>query len=202
MAAKIQTVSKKIMRRIYSHKRGWVFVPIDFVDFEGRKPALKALAKLTSQGKIRRITKGFYYYPRFHHFLGEVPPDYEQIAKAIARKNGLRIQRTGAYAANILGLSDQVPAQIVFLTDGSSRTVSIGNQRITFKKTATLYMVTAGRISGLVIQALRYLGKDSVDHVTINKLKRCLSQKDKKQLFRDISLAPAWISEVIRKIAQ
>ena len=63
-------------------------------------------------------------------------------------------------------------------------------------------MVTAGRISGLVIQALRYLGKSSVGLETINKLKRRLSQKDKKQLWRDISFAPAWISEVIRKITQ
>lgn len=163
-------IDKSVLQRIHGHGRGWVFIPSDFFDFAGREPAWNTLVRLTHQGKIRRITKGFYYYPRFHHFWGEVSPNYEEIAKAIARKNGWRIQRTGAHAANILGLSDQVPAQIVFLTDGSGRTVTIGNQRIKFKKTATLYMTTAGKISGLVIQALRYLGKHNVDNNVVRAL--------------------------------
>lgn len=193
-------LDKIILKRIYNHGRGWVFVPSDFFDFAGREPVWKALAKLTNQGKIRRITKGFYHYSILHHYLGEVPPSYEQIAKAIARKNGWRLQHSGAYAANILGLSEQVPAKIVFLTDGSGHAVSFGNQRIIFKKTATLFMATAGKISGLVIQALRYLGKDNVDAKVINALQSRLSPKDKKQLMRDIGFTPDWISDVFRKI--
>ncbi len=100
---------------------------------------------------------------------------------------------------NILGLSEQVPAKIVFLTDGSGRTVSIGNQRIVFKKTATFYMATAGRISGLVIQALRYLGKDNVDANVIRTLQTRLSPKDKRQLMCDIGFTPGWISDIFRK---
>ena len=79
-------IDKSVLKRIYNHGRGWVFVPSDFFDFAGREPAWKVLAKLTSQGKIRRITKGFCYYPILHYSIGEVPPAYEQIAKAIVEK--------------------------------------------------------------------------------------------------------------------
>jgi len=193
--------TKSILKKVYAHGRGWVFTSSDFVDLESLSVVGKVLTRLTNKGTIRRIARGLYYFPKHSDFLGELSPSYDYVAKAIARKYSLRLQYTGAHAANYLGLSLQVPAKIVFLTDGSSRTVTVGNQRMIFKKTSLKYM-GASQIGGLVIQALRFTGKDYVDDKVIRKLQRQLSYKHKKQLLRDIVCAPAWISDIIRKIVR
>ncbi|MDD5156336.1 MAG: DUF6088 family protein [Candidatus Omnitrophica bacterium] len=149
---------------------------------------------------MRRLARGLYDYPRKHPDFGDVPPSVDRLAAALAEKDNLKIQPSGAYAANLLGLSDQVPAKIVFLTDGSSRMVQIGNWNIKLKKTTPKNMATAGRVSGLVIQALRYMKQENIDDMIINKLKRRLSVEDKKQLVSDLRYAPAWIGEIFKQL--
>ena len=129
-------------------------------------------------------------------------PTAEQIALALAGKDSLRIQPSGAYAANQLGLSEQIPAKLIFLTDGANRKVKVGNQEIHLKQTTPKNMKTAGSVSGLVIQALRYLGKEHVDKRIIAILGRRLSTDDRRQLLKDIRYAPAWIGVIFRRLAE
>lgn len=197
-----QTIDNKVTYRIYGNKRGWVFTPSNFYDMGSQFAVRKTLERLAKTGIIRRLAKGLYDYPKRHPVLGVLSPDYRQVGKAIARQNKLRLLPSGAYAANLLGLSEQVPARIIFLTDGYARKIAFGKQEIILQKTTPKNMAASGRISGLVIQALRYLGKAHVDSQTINKLKRLLSKKDKDQLLRDISCAPAWIGEIFRKVVK
>jgi len=197
-----QTIDKVVTYRIYGNKRGWVFTPSSFYDIGSQFAVRKTLERLTMAGIIRRLSPGLYDYPKRHPVLGDLLPNYEQIGRALARQSKLRLQPSGAYAANLLGLTEQVPAKIIFLTDGSTRKVVIGKQEIIFRKTTPKNMAASGRISGLVIQALRYLGKVNVDSQTINKLKKRLSRKDKDQLLRDISCAPAWIGEIFRRMVK
>ena len=83
---------------------------------------------------LRRLARGLYEYPREHPELGTLSPDIQKVAKALAGKDRIRLQPAGAYAANLLGLSEQVPAKAVFLTDGPSRTVKIGGQEIQLRR--------------------------------------------------------------------
>jgi predicted transcriptional regulator of viral defense system len=161
-----------------------------------------SLKELCDKGQIRRLARGLYDYPRTHPKLGDLSPTPEQIAQALADKDSSRIQPSGAYAANLLGLSEQVPAKVVFLTDATDRRVSVGRQEIILKRTTPKNMATAGRISGLVIQALRHLGKDHVDDAVVDKLARRLSADDRRQLMKDIRYAPAWIGGIIRGLAE
>jgi len=140
--------------------------------------------------------------PRTHAILGPLLPSAGDIAKAIAGKGKLRLQPSGAYAANLLGLTEQVPMKLVFLTDGMSRTVQIGNQSILLKHTTPRNMATAGRISGLVIQALRHFKQEHIDEQMVKTLRARLSADDKAVLLADIPLAPVWIASVMRQIAQ
>lgn len=195
-----QAIANKVLSRIYGNKRGWVFTPIHFLDLGSRSAVSTALERLVERGTIRRLTRGLYDYPKKHPDLGDLPANYEQIGKALAGKDNLRIQPSGAYAANLLGLTEQVSAKIIFLTDGANRSVNIGNQKIILKRTTPKNMAAAGRISGLVIQALRHLSKDYVDAKIIKKLRRRLSPEDKHQLLRDIRYAPAWIGEIFREL--
>ncbi len=149
---------------------------------------------------VRRLARGLYYLPRQHPLLGELRPAPDEVIAALTAKHQLRTQPTGAHAANLLGLSEQVPLRLVYLTDGPPRRIRIGKQEIVLKRTTPKNMATAGRVSGLVIQALRYLGKTHVDTTTVATLRRRMAPRDRKQLLADASLAPAWIGEVMQTV--
>jgi hypothetical protein len=72
---------------------------------------------------------------------------------------------------------------------------------VVLKQTTPARLATAGRVSGTVAQALRFLRKDQVDETVIEKLRARLSKADKEQLLRDIPLVPAWVGEIFRQIA-
>jgi hypothetical protein len=140
-------------------RRGAVFTPARFLDLGTRGAIRLALFRLVKRRLIRRLTRGLFDYPRIHPELGQLSPSAEKIAQALAKNDRIRIQPAGAYAANLLGLSEQVPAKVVFLTDGPSRTVKIGRQEIHLRHTSLRHMAAADRPSGLVIQALKNLGR-------------------------------------------
>lgn len=196
----VNPIDRAMFARMKVHEGGRVFAPADFVDLGSRNAVDKALSRMAKDGKIRRVSRGLYDIPRRHPIIGATLPSVEMIVQALAGKAGARLQPTGAYAANLLGLSDQVPAKPVFLTDGRSRRVHLGKLNIALKQTSPRNMATAGRTSGLVIQALRYLGKAHVNDDTVKRLKSKLSQDDKKQLLKDMAFAPAWVGNIIRKL--
>ena len=197
-----QSIEKKVLHRISDKNRGRVFTPSHFLDLGNRAAIDQALGRLVRAGTIRRLARGFYDYPEKHPTLGDLPANYERIAQALAGRDNLKIQPSGAYAANLLGLTEQVPAKIVFLTDGANRIVRVKNQQIILRRTTPKNMATAGRVSGLVIQALRYMKQENIDDKIINKLKRRLSVEDKKQLVSDLRYAPAWVEKVVRRLQE
>lgn len=192
-------IDRAILARIQQRDERWVFSPSNFLDLGSRDSVDKALSRMAAAGAIRRVVRGLYDIPRQHPIVGMTPPSIDQVAKALAGKAATRLQPTGAYAANLLGLSDQVPAKVVFLTDGRSKRLRIGKLDIVLKQTSPRNMAMAGRISGLVVQALRYLGKSHVDNRTVKRLDRNLSADQKEQLLQDIAYAPAWIGKIIRR---
>jgi hypothetical protein len=198
----MQSIDSKILSRIYGSGRGSVFTPCRFLDLGSRDAVDKVLSRLVQKGAIRRLARGLYDYPEHHPVMGILAPSPDAIARALAGKQGIRLQPSGAYAANRLGLSTQVPARIVYLTDGPSRTVRVGNQEIRLQRTTPRSMGPADRISGLVIQALRHLGQKHVDDAVIQTLQRKLNDQDKKRLIKDIAYAPAWVGKHLREIAR
>ncbi len=197
-----KSIDSKILDRIHEQGRGSVFVPTDFLDLGSRQAVDIILHRLAKAGTIRRLTRGLYDHPRTHPELGFLAPSIEAIARALAGRNKLRLQPTGAYAANLLHLSEQVPAKIDFLTDGDSRTYRILNRTIRLKRTTPRNMTAAGRTSGLVIQAFRYIGKDHVTSDRIASLRKLLSTADRKKLAGDLPLAPAWMRPILRAVAE
>ncbi len=130
--------------------------------------------------------------------LGTVAPSADAIARALVGRDAIRLQPAGAYAVNVLGLSEQVPSRIVFLTDGPARKVNIGKQEIILKRTVPRNMAAAGRKSGTLIEALRYLGEKQVDDQVLSIVRRQLADEDRPILRKDILHAPAWIADLLR----
>ncbi len=201
MSKHTNSTDSKIVRRIRSRGRGWIFTPESFADLGTRRAIDLALMRHKNSGFIRRLGRGVYDYPEFDSQIGVLQPSTYDIADVLADRDAIRIQPTGASAANLLGLSTQVPTKTVYLTDGRSRTVHVGPRQIIFRHTTPRNMATAGKISGLVIQALRYIGRDNVDQQVIDHIERRLNSDAIKQLMKDIRYAPAWIADIIRNLS-
>jgi len=201
MGKQAASVDSLVLARIRQHRPGTVFTPADFVDLGPRNAVDLALSRNARVGAIRKLARGVYDLPRRDDRLGDLLPSPDDVASALAGRDGARLQASGAHAANLLGLSDQVPVRLTFLTDGRSRRVQLGRQEIILKHTTPRQMATAGRISGTVIQALRWLGRDHVDDRVVATLRRRLSDADKRQLQQDLRYAPTWVGDVMRRVA-
>lgn len=202
MAKHPGSIDSLVLGHIRKMKPGNVFTPIDLARLGPRTAVASALSRHLRAGVIRQAGRGLYYVPRIHRLLGEIGPNPDAIATALTGKGHLRLQPSGAYATNLLGLSEQVPLKLVYLTDGTPRRVRTGRQEIILKRTTPKNMATAGRVSGLVIQAFRHLGRSRVDDQMLHALRRRLSAADKRTLLRDIRFAPAWVAEAMRQVAQ
>src|SRR5262245_54008145 len=197
-----QSTDSKILARIRGCGRGSVLVPTDFIDLGSREAVDLALHRLAQKGTIRHLARGVYDFPKEHPVLGLLSPSADAVARALAGRDRTRLQPAGAYAANMLGLSDQVPAKAVFLTDGRSRTVKIGPTTIQLRRTTPRNMEAAGRLSGLLMQALRELGEEHMTPERREHLKRTLPAAKRRELIKDLRLAPAWMHLIFRELAE
>lgn len=201
-AASPNSLDTQISRRVQRSARGTVFTPDAFAALGSRAAIDKALQRMVARGELRRLSRGLYDKPRQDELLGTLWPSVDAIVKAVAGKDKLRTQPAGVYAANLLGLSEQVPAKVMLLTDGISRTVQAGPMRIILKRTTPRQMAAAGRLSGLVIQAFKSLGAPHITPARIERLRKTIPASERARLLQDIALAPAWMRPLLREVAR
>jgi predicted transcriptional regulator of viral defense system len=193
----MQSIQQQIFRTIRETKQGTIFFPEQFSDLGGDDAVRQALSRICKEGTIIRLSKGIYLYPIVDQEVGILYPSVETVAKAIAERDRARIQPIGAYAMNRLGLSTQVPMNVVFLTDGTPRKVQIGRNTITFKKSAPKNFSFHGKITPLVIAALKEIGIGKVTSAELQKLKQALSAESKETVTADARIAPQWITNIM-----
>ena len=192
---------EQILSRIESMAKGEVFIISDFSDLADEATVRKALSRLEEDGKIRRIMRGVYENPKFNDFLGEyVKPHPDKIAKALARNYGWTIVPCGDTALNMLGLSTQVPAVWLYVSDGNYREYTCGNFVIQFKRTTNKEISKISFKTALVIQAIKALGKDKINGDVIEKIRSLTTDEEKEQMFVEAKYATAWIYDVIKEI--
>lgn len=192
-----ESVQNKIENRITTQKRGTIFFPSDFSVLANVESVKKALLRLEKKNLLVRLAHGIYLYPKRDKILGMLYPSVDEIAQVIAKRDKARIIPTGVQALNKLGLSAQVPMKVVYLTDGSPRSIQVGMRSIKFKKTTPKNLSAKGEISGLVIQALREIGKDEVTTGQLNKIHELLKKERPKLIEHDMLLASAWIRKIM-----
>ena len=178
-----------------------VYTPFDFLDLGSPHSVGMALMRLVRSGAVRRLARGLYDVPRRHPLLGELQPIADEIAQALSRRHGALVQPAQAMAANLLNLSEQVPARAVYETDGPSRIVKVGSLTIQLKHRPPRQVRNASPMSNLVFAALRSVGKANVNQARVTHLRQTLSAKDRAALLKDLPLAPAWMHPYLRFIA-
>ncbi|GAB2632903.1 DUF6088 family protein [Belliella aquatica] len=195
----MESVEKQVEKSIKRRPLGSLFFSGDFTDLGSSDAIRKALDRLEDKMIISRISRGIYTRPKKSKLIGQVMPSAEEVAEAIIKRDKIRTMPTGAYALNALGLSTQVPMRIVLLTDGTPREIKIGKRTIKFKKTTPKNLLAKGKISRLVIQALKEIGNGNLSKVEETKILNLLKEEDKKNLIHDIELAPVWIQGIMKK---
>ena len=176
-----------------------LFFTEDFTRFGSAKAVSKVLERLVDKGEISRVARGIYTRQKNDPIYGTIKPGAEAIAEAIRRRDKSRIMPTGTQALNALGLSTQVTMNVVYLTDGAARKISVGKRKIVFKKTSTKNLAAIGKISSMAIQAMKEIGKDHITENQIEIILKQLAMEVPKRLEHDIKLAPEWIRIILRK---
>lgn len=194
---------QKIRRRIYEAETGSVFVTSDFADITDNKKSSVCLMRLTEERLLRRIMRGVYDKPEYNSFLQEyLEPAPDKVANAIARNYGWTIVPCGDTALNLLGLSTQVPAIWLYVSDGPYKEYSFNNTTIKFKHTANKGISKLSYKTSLVIQALKAHGKENIDNNVIVKLSKALTDDEKKNMLNESKSTTSWIYEYIKSIAR
>ncbi|MDX9961323.1 MAG: DUF6088 family protein [Aliarcobacter sp.] len=198
----MKSVEDRILYTIYGHGKGYAFSTSDFIKDFPTNSIDKALSMLTKKGKIRRVARGLYDYPKYSDFLQmQLGPDIEQVAFAIARKFNWQIEISGNSALNILGLSTQVPGTYLYLSNGPNRKYTINeNIIIEFKKSALKNIGFKYKESSLIVQALKALGKEHITQEVVSKIQSQISEKLYDKILEDTKTTTAWIYEIIKQI--
>ncbi|MDA2935040.1 DUF6088 family protein [Acidobacteria bacterium AH-259-D05] len=198
-----QAIEQKAYGRIRGNGRGWAFSQQDFARLGSRDGVDKALQRLLRKGTIRRVIRGIYDYPQFSDLLDQqLSPDLDQVAQALARKFGWRIQPSGAAAQNLIGLSTQVPGRIVYLSDGPDRSYGVGETLLIFEHTALKEAGFKYRESALLVQALKALRPDGITPAVIEKIRASLDHSLRRKVLVDTKTATGWVYKAIQQICR
>ena len=133
------------------------------------------------------------------HIIAPIP---DKVAHAIARNFGWTIVPCGDTALNLLGLSTQVPAVWVYVSDGTYKEYSYDNTTIQFKRTTNKEVSKLSYKTALVIQALKALGKDNIDEMVISRLQKILTAEEKKAMVSEAKAVTSWIYEYLKQICR
>lgn len=194
---------EKALYFIAGHRRGWAFSSNDLSSIFTRSEADDNLKYLAKIGKIRRINRGLYDYPKYSELLKqELSPDIDQIARALARKFNWRIEISGDSALNLLGLSTQIVAKHIYLSDGPNRKYDILGTTLEFKKSALKEIGFKHKESSLIVQALKALGKDRITPEIINKIRMKIAPEKYNKILMETKTAKIWIYETIKQICR
>jgi len=202
MGKHAHSTDSRLLSRIRRMEPGSVFMPKQFHDLGTRNAVASALKRMKAAGLVRQLSRGVYDLPIIKPAIGEVPPSSAAIARAMELSENAKVQPSGASAANMLGISEQVPARTIFLTSGPSRVIRIGKRQITFKHAAPRNMAGAGTKAGLIVSAMRHMGRGNIDASTLEAILRNIAPGERPAVARDISHAPAWIADTIRPVLE
>jgi hypothetical protein len=194
-----KSISSQIENKIKRSRPGQIILPSDFKDLGTSTAIRKTLSRLVDQKVLVRMGQGVYVIPIHDKLFGEVLPSMEEIAASLAEKEHVKIMPTGQYALNKIGLSNQVPMKMVFLTNGTKKNITIGKSSILFQPTTTKKLAMVGSISSLLFLGLEELDLNRLKESELEKIIALLKKEDQNNLKHDLKLAPARISDFVIK---
>lgn len=197
----MESCYQKIKEHMLSAENGTVFATSDFKSFGSSDAVRQALSRLAKEGTCRRAVPGIYYRSVFSSLLKkEMPPVSYDVARALARNYSWKIVPSPIHAQNDLGISTQVPAQVIYTSTGPSRKYLVGRIPIEFRQSRSKFMTHMSYKSALVTNALQDLKLFGIDDNKLFTISRRLSSDEKDVLREEICFAPVWLRPHLEKI--
>ena len=193
------TIGQEVLHKIKTADPGSILLSEDFSYLQKPDAVNTALSRYAKLKKVMRIGHGIYMKTQRGKVTSVVYPEAERVADVIAKRDRRRILPSGSYALYVLGLTTQIPVNLVYLTDGFPRKFKVGKRTVHFKQTTPKNLSLKGKHSSLVVQALREIGKGNVDKDAMEKLINVLKKEKFETLEHDMDLVPMWIGEIIAK---
>lgn len=190
-----------VLRSIEESQPHSIFFISDYTDLGAAETIRKILHEATISGLLEKAGHGIYFKPKVSRF-GKVPVPLEKIAREIADRDNCDILPSGSTAANLLGLSTQVPMNLSYITTGSTRTINIGERKISFRHASPKNFAARGKVMPLLIQGIREIGEENISGTEFEAIRRFLEKQQDPYIKEDLPLAPAWIQRVITKLMQ
>ena len=200
MRLRTQAIDDTVLRSMRARRSAAAFSAKDFAEFGNPAGVRQALSRLAKAGTIRRIRQGLYDLPREHPVMGQTAPDPMAAVRALMAGSSAAWQVSGAYAANLLGLSEQVPGRMVILTNGVPRRVALGKLTLVFRRAAPRNLLGAGRPAGLVIQAIRHLRERGLEPERLEQLRNRLDAETRSDLAALTPQLPAWMRPIVERL--
>ena len=172
------SIANTVYKKIHSLKPGSVFCAVDFSTIGAKGNIDVILHRLAHSGFIRKLGVGLYDKPIHSDLLGDLSPNISDVISAYSRRTGHTISVDPLTAANLLNLTTQIPAQLTYLTNGKSHSISICGIDINFVHAAPKKLVGTNTSIGTIIQSLHYFGKKAIPMALAKKLAKTLSKKD------------------------
>ena len=189
--------TRNIFERIASLAGGSIIFASDFLDICTERQAGRVLTELESKGDIKRLARGIYCKPTFTRF-GPLYPDISKIVEAVAHRDYAQVLPSGSSAANMLGLSTQVPMTYTFITSGSARQLTVDGKTINLQRAVPRNFAYKTRLAALVVQALKATGADNIGSEEISALKNAINKNPDTAEFRsDVLQMPVWMKTII-----
>ena len=154
----------------------------------------QVLARMVKSGELRRLARGVFVKPKQVIGVGELLPSVSEITEVIAHSSGETIAIHGAEAARQLQLTTQVPMQLVYYTNGTSRKLKIGARTVEFKHVSPNKLLLSGTLAGTVVSALSYLGREQVTTQTIQTIQRRLEKQEFASVVQQVEHMPGWMA--------
>ena len=192
-------IKNTVMKSIEQGSPHSIFFISDFTRYGSAETIRKILYEATITGLLEKAGHGIYIKPKISRF-GYVPVPLETIARKIAERDKCEILPTGNTAANLIGLSTQVPMNLSYITTGSTRTIKIGERKISFQHASPKNFAGKGSTMPLLIQGIREIGEKNMTGTDYEAIKRFIDNQNDPYLQEDLPLAPVWIQRIIKNL--
>lgn len=194
-------IKHNVMKSIDESQPHSIFFISDYADLGAAETIRKILHEATISGVLEKAGHGIYIKPKISRF-GKVPVPLEKIAREIAARDKCQILPTGSTAANLIGLSTQVPMNLSYITTGSTRAIKIGDRKISFRHASPKNFAAKGSVIPLLIQGIKEIGAENISGVEYEAIRLFIDKQQDPYLQEDLQLAPAWIQRIIMKLMQ
>ena len=158
----------------------------------------QALSRLARRGRLMRICQGVYMRPIETRF-GKCAPAIEKVIASLSELWGEVIVPCGGGAANVLGLTTQVPVRMVYVTSGPDRRLWFGARQVVLRHAPRWQLVAPNRLAGMIVRALAWLGPMEVED-GLERLVPRISAEDLAELASVRAVLPAWLAQPISRL--